>query len=89
MLGTLIVASGEEDGGGVVADKALGDASLAEVLRGSAALLQDLVGGQDLGDQCVTARSWFQLIHFHEHRLSLFRSARAPLFLLLRLNRLH
>jgi hypothetical protein len=37
----LVVAGGEDDGGSVVPNEALRDAGVAEVLKGSAALLQD------------------------------------------------
>lgn len=46
---TLFVASGEDDGAGVVADEALGDDSGFDVMgRGRSRFVHDGVGGQDL-----------------------------------------
>jgi len=70
----LFVASGEDDGAGVVADEALGDDSGFDVMgRGRSRFVHDGVGGQDLGHQRVTVGSGFELIHFGEDGFSLGR----------------
>lgn len=65
----MIVASGEDDGGGLVADEAFGNAGLAEVGGGGAALLEDGVGADDLDGEGVAARPRLQLLHLRKHRL--------------------
>lgn len=72
----MIVASSEKDGSSLIADEALGDASLAEVLRGGPAFLQNHFRGQDLGDESVAVGSRLQLIHFDEHWLPLLQFLR-------------
>ena len=68
----MFVASGEDDGAGVVADEALGDDSGFEVVCGRGSrFVYDGVGGQDLSHQRVTVGSRFELIHFGEHGFSL------------------
>jgi len=70
----LFVASGEDDGAGVVADEALGDDSGFDVMgRGGSRFVHDGVGGQDLSHQGVTVGSRFELIHFGEDGFSLCR----------------
>lgn len=82
----MFVASGEKDRAGLVADKALGDESGTEILRGGSggtAFLQDGVGGDDFNDQGVTVGSRFEVIDFDEHRLPLCGFVRGS-FLLIR-----
>lgn len=62
---TLVVTSGEEDGGGFVADEALGDASVSrgggraiERRRVTGLLVQDGGGRQDLDGESVAGGAW-------------------------------
>lgn len=49
----MIIPSSEENSPSLVPNEALRDSGLAEVLRDRSALLQDRVGGEDLGDEGV------------------------------------
>lgn len=78
---TLVVAGREEDGGGIVADEALGNTSVGrgptaargatERRRVAGLLIQDGGGRNDLDDEVVSDRSRLQFIHLHKHRLPL------------------
>ena len=65
----MIVPGSEDDGSSLVADQALGDSGLAEVVRHRSALLQDGVGGEDLGYESVAAGAGLELIDLDEDRL--------------------
>lgn len=67
---TLFVARGEEDGAGVVADEALGDAGAAEVGGCGGTLLEDGAGGEDAGGEGVAAGLGEQLVDGGEDRLA-------------------
>jgi len=47
-MDTLLVASGEDDGAGLISDEALGDLRLAQVSGGRSPLLKDSLRSQDL-----------------------------------------
>jgi hypothetical protein len=74
---TLLVAGGEEDAAGLVADEALGDPGGPRRRAGSgsagAALLEDCLGAEHLGDERVAGRAGLELVHLDEHRLPLRR----------------
>lgn len=78
IIGTLVVASSEENGASFIANKALGDAGGSLLLqrrptkrsRISRLLVHHGVGFHDLDRERMTVSPWFQLIHFHKHRFS-------------------
>ncbi|RRT44433.1 hypothetical protein B296_00050621 [Ensete ventricosum] len=74
---TLLVASGEDDGTGLVTEEALGNPDGARV---SGALVEDGLGCEHLRRKGVPGRPGLQPIHLREHRLPL----RASRYLLLR-----
>lgn len=77
---TLLVAGGEEDAAGLVADEALGDLGGPRRRAGGgsagAALLEDGIGAEHFGDERVAGRAGLQLLHLDEHRLPLRRRRR-------------
>jgi hypothetical protein len=76
---TLLVAGGEQDAAGLVADEALGDprgTRRRARSRGGAALLDHGLGAEHLGDERVAARAGLELVHLDEHRLPLRRRRR-------------
>lgn len=64
----MIVASGEEDGSGLVSDEALGDPIRTEVRRGGGGVRFLRNGGliDDFDGQGVSARAWFEMIDLDE-----------------------
>ena len=64
----MIVASGEEDGSGLVSDEALGDPIRSEVRRRRSGVWFLRNGGlaDDFDGQGVSARAWFELIDLDE-----------------------
>lgn len=81
----MIITGGEEDGSGLITDKTLSDAGIAEAGGGGccSALLQNRIRGQDLGDQGVAVGSRLKLIHFNKDWLSLLSLVYVPLLLML------
>ena len=86
---TLVVAGGEDDGAGLVADEALRDPCLAEVGGGGATLLEHRLGANHLDRKRVAARPGLQLVHLREHRLPHCRLRRPFSLLLLAPHRRH
>jgi len=74
---TLLVTGSEEDATGLVADEALGDPGGPRRRAGGgsagAALLEDGLGAEHLGDERVAGRAGIELVHLDEHRLPLRR----------------